>query len=501
VVSPHPEATRRFFWHVYLSSRLDNDHEWTYVPVSAALMERELGVRATEDIWFCLYSGETRLMRYRGEDKYAGRSRTFAIPAEVRDLIDSSLPRPKDVEASRTVDPFSGKAYEGRVDKQYQTNEHGRSYPPIISDALSELRRGGCPAQLDAAHEHVESLATARDRAKEEWEAAGRLDAGREASAYETALGRWRVDRYCLDRIIKTRPATAEPGVYLCVPWYARKLQSTGRITEIGGLQNCSKYMRHAALAELRQSYGVRNYDLEASQVRGLVQLFEDANISTLWLADYLKADKAELAREIFGDRERKAVLKNCVLALAMGATMPTTTDTWQTGRGAQRTQSIAAIIRDAFGSGSATALTEEKLRLLRAYVKPFLRDRNAWHQWLDNDTEYGRLATAGRGGRYVRNAVGMKLKVSALAEHERKSKGKLTAHLLQGLEAAFIHRLAALAPMHGFSAVNNQHDGLLTVGEVPAAAVEHAQAESGLRYASLIEKPYSAALLVPGLT
>jgi hypothetical protein len=70
----------------------------------------------------------------------------------------------------------------------------------------------------------------------------------------------------------------------------------------------------------------------------------------------------------------------------------------------------------------------------------------------------------------------------------------RLAAFLLQGSEAAFIFALTALAGQFGYVVLANEHDGLVTVGEIPAQAVALARHLSGLDSAKLTEKPFTTA-------
>ena len=67
--------------------------------------------------------------------------------------------------------------------------------------------------------------------------------------------------------------------------------------------------------------------------------------------------------------------------------------------------------------------------------------------------------------------------------------KRRAAAFILQGQEAAYVHRLTALSTDYGFTPISNQHDGLVTIGEVPFEAQEQARGQSGFRYARLEEK------------
>ncbi len=503
VQTDYPEATRRFLCHL-LACGQSRDGEEELIPVAAKLIFRELGVRCTERVWMPLL--DAGLIEWRWESKETKLSRRFALRPSVRDRFLVAVPRVGDPRGTRFVDLVSGRASKRRAYLRYKTDSDGRSYPALIGSALAELRREGCPVDLRAAEAHVDGLWECYGRATEDWERAGRPVLGPENDALKTAQGRWRTDHHCLNAMKEAGPTEAGNGIWRCVPYYERDLQRSGRLTEVGGLQNCSRKMRHAALAGLRHSHDVRNYDLVGSQAWGLVQLFEDAEIDTGWLKTYVRSDKGKYAEQAFGDRSAGTVdlWKACLFALFMGAVMPSTAKDPPShvlaADGLRRKpMEIAKGVRDAFGGGYPTEEAQQKLASFRAVVQPFLTARDAWHDALEARSASDQtFAVPGRGGRYVTNAAGMTFRTDDKAGFPLRS--KLAAHLLQGLEASFIHRLTALGPTFGFSAVNNQHDGLLTVGPIPPAAIEQAQADSGLRYATLKEKRYHPDLPVPGL-
>ncbi|WP_427162627.1 hypothetical protein ACQFX9_14390 [Aliinostoc sp. HNIBRCY26] len=97
----------------------------------------------------------------------------------------------------------------------------------------------------------------------------------------------------------------------------------------------------------------------------------------------------------------------------------------------------------------------------------------------------------AKNGKRYVKNPTGKTLCITDLQkESEWKLKSTLAAFVLQGQEAAFIHELTLLSLQYDYQVISNEHDGLVTVGDIPDEAVQKAAEKSGLKYAKLDEKP-----------
>ena len=114
--------------------------------------------------------------------------------------------------------------------------------------------------------------------------------------------------------------------------------------------------------------------------------------------------------------------------------------------------------------------------------LRPLKEEVGAWHEWLLHSPECHHVIPK-RKRRWLRNACGMDFQV----EGARRA----AAFILQGREAAYIHHLTLLSHAYGFTPISNQHDGLVTAGEVPRAAQFLARERSGFRYADLVEKPF----------
>jgi hypothetical protein len=130
------------------------------------------------------------------------------------------------------------------------------------------------------------------------------------------------------------------------------------------------------------------------------------------------------------------------------------------------------------------------------AVVKPLKVSIDNWQEWLIK-RYIVKHSIYPRGIHKVVNRTGIGFELT----HYKDAKGewtnvntlkrKLSAFFLQGAEAGFIHHLTALGPVYGFQTMNNQHDGLVTIGAIPQQAVDLAVERSGLRYAVLEEKSF----------
>jgi hypothetical protein len=84
---------------------------------------------------------------------------------------------------------------------------------------------------------------------------------------------------------------------------------------------------------------------------------------------------------------------------------------------------------------------------------------------------------------------VGKKMVVPEKAT--QKVLRKVSAFLLQGLEATFIYTLIALSEDYRYEVRSCEHDGLIVYGDIPKQAVEKAQEMSGFTTAVLETKEF----------
>ena len=252
-----------------------------------------------------------------------------------------------------------------------------------------------------------------------------------------------------------------------------------GAITQLGvGLQGCSRRMKYAATGTL---VGVRNYDLSAAHPRLLIGVLDRAGLSSQWLRDYVADPTAKVT---YAARAGVPVdlWKDVLIALLNGAALPTSLD-YSSG-------DIAEALKERYGPGDA----DRALRGLRNELGDLSRVLKRWHKHLVGEGLLEAWAQTKRGQGHIvptfyENAAGMRFWLKDEPDPV-KLKARLAAHVLQGLEAAFIHTLAALGTKYGYDVLGNEHDGLLTLGEIPAKAVDEAKVLSGVHDVLLLEKP-----------
>ncbi len=101
------------------------------------------------------------------------------------------------------------------------------------------------------------------------------------------------------------------------------------------------------------------------------------------------------------------------------------------------------------------------------------------------------------KGQTYITNKSDMKLEITPFINEKKvisgQGKRKIAAHVLQGIEAAFIsyithYSLEADCP---YKVLSDQHDGVVVIGSIPDKYVEWARLDSDFKYGILVEKPY----------
>lgn len=317
---------------------------------------------------------------------------------------------------------------------------HDSGIPPLVQAAMARLRV--CYFDRPAVFEHLK-----------------RLRADYEHTPTDRNRFRYLNDWFIMDAIDKiAQPASPDtPHLYRFAPRYV--MQATGRIGT--PLQSASRAMKAATYGSLE---GVFNYDLSSSQMALCLREFERHGIACPWLDEYLHGpDKRdELARRV---GVTAATWKECLYTVLMTGHIPTNT-AWQ---GSPVVEALAEEIAEP--SHLAAALAR-----LRETLKPLARCLKQWHRIVASEAE--------RAGS-VTNLLG-------IARRDFDKTSGMVAHLLQGTEAYFIHTLTLLADAHGFEPIGNEHDGLITLGPIPPAAIREAQDVTGLHCLDLREKPFA---------
>ena len=293
---------------------------------------------------------------------------------------------------------------------------------------------------------------------------------------------RWMNDEACYNTILGQRATLCSGDVWSYTPAYTK--QRFGRISERGGgLQSCSRLMKAAARRGVPDCH---NYDLADSQPRLLVVLMEAAGIPARWLRAYLSHEKR---KSHYAARSGLSVgaWKSALYAVLMGARVPTV------GQLGFSEGALKDIVETDAGRD---ALPEIYSRFLDT-VAPLLEELRPFHDYLVGDwlAENGHYM-APQNRTYVHNATGLSIALESLSPERKRHelKTQLSAFLLQGMEAAVVHRLVIYGHEYGYETMSHEHDGIVTLGVVPPAAVARAAEESGvpIEAVRLVEKPFA---------
>jgi hypothetical protein len=226
----------------------------------------------------------------------------------------------------------------------------------------------------------------------------------------------------------------------------------------------------------------VHNYDLVSSQVNGLIQQFEIAGLDTSWLVEYRDTlSNKRVYAELTGMSED--CWKPCLIALIMGAHLPLRVS----GTDRRKNTILKKLYKEA---GEDIDKTKVLLRNFTNTVAPLHTELRRWHDWL-LDTYIPAVKKHGRGGSFILNRCGKRLYLSSLPKARHEARRKVAAFILQGQESCFIHHLTLLDHKYGYRVIANEHDGVITIGGIPAEAVNEAAVLSGLMNARLEEKPF----------
>jgi hypothetical protein len=246
--------------------------------------------------------------------------------------------------------------------------------------------------------------------------------------------------------------------------------QHSGRIgTPIQNLTGESKAVAYSGIPNLY------NYDLSSSQLRICCHYeFPRYGIECPWLDSYL-ADTSlrEDYAAVIGITPD--AFKEAIIGVLMGSKLP--------HNGTDTRASIFQALKDGLPSG-AQSLEEldDMVSALKDLIAPLKTALNKWHVAILKN-----LAKEGE----ILNALKKSLTYVQVKAHSGSKRGAIAAHILQGTEAYFIHTLTTLANSYSFQVLGNEHDGLITLGQIPDAAIQEARTITGLHCLDLREKPF----------
>lgn len=442
------EGQRRLFLHVLCNHLLDlqrkkreivSGYDSLGIQIPSIMLKAELGRRFSWTKDGVALRGLIEASEYRtGECRYYQ-----VVPALLDEILAHIEQQVKAPDGSPAVNLFDGRAY-----VPPPVGERTGAPPSkLVRHAIERFAGVECPVNAAAIQAHLERLKKEPNK----------------DLAFQN-------DRLCAHSAFAGMRSVDGIGYY--TPSYLA--QSSGRIGEQGGgLQSCSKAMKEAAFSDVPR---IHNYDLRSSQGYVLLQELQLAGIDDKWLAAHLGPGVFEARSERLG--LSKKTYKKCFFAMIMGAS-----HVWfEQGH-------IGAVQHALIDELKDVGLARQKFAEVIVELRPLKELVSKWTSWLLDDPSCPHRKVSKRK-EILRNAAGheMVLDRSRPAKEVRR---EAAAHILQGQEAAFIHHLTIIADQFGYTPVSNQHDGLVTIGEVPEAAQKKAAELSGLSFAFLEEKPF----------
>jgi hypothetical protein len=399
-----------------------------------------------------------------------------------REIDDAVAGIPAEEFAEQTfLNIYSGRKRGKRTGNRiYDQNGHLLYNCDLAARSIECIRENGCVFNLTRVEAHIKRL-------KAYVEYVGQ-DYGYDSDEYHKAKRQWRNDENCFKAVKEGGIEHLYSDFYLYKPAYT--ILMSGRVAAIGGgFQTCSRAMKAAAFASVKN---LHNVDLKSSQINGLIQFIDFANLDSSWPRKY--RDFEEMyglpAKEYYANKLGISVdlWKTLVLGVLFGGTMP---------------QRLADDFYDRDNSliDKVMRYTNKNVEHARAILeaarvelKPLTDLMKDWHKYLWNTWRKKNQIWAGRAGYISRNAAGAELRFNDLPTGREiwRAKSKLAAYLLQGMESSFIHHLTLIGQRTGkFSVHGNEHDGVLVVGAIGREHVQEAREKAGLLYAELEVKEF----------
>lgn len=472
LVSEHLEdfgpKTSHFFKHVLVSTPRSKDPK-RRIPVCKRLIREE--IRGAKPL--SLF--ETGLLQKWPYLRFKGMSRRWRIPDRFynrfcRTIVESA--------GDKRYDLFTEKKTEWTF-KSRKYDENNNAHPDLIQNVMDVLTTGYF--NREAIEDHFNGYEKRIKKLKKNLQ-----DTQDDSSEYVQARKELRAttsrrnsDLMCWNTVLNQSSRQVSGPVYQYDLAY--KPQSTGRITQIGGgLQNASGEMKAAAYSGIDSRH---NYDIKASQASIFRQLLAEADLRTTFLDEYLSDPDA---KHTYAEKVglNTGTWKSALYAICMGAYLPKNI--------AKSDGDISLLFRQELKQENGEGDTEELQNVYNRFRKvtsDFLPQVEKWRDHLLTEWIPEHRYQA-RGGYWVKNDIGCRFKLPSDGSN-KDWVPSLIAFRLQGREAHFIHTLTLKADSHGTEIISNEHDGLVTIGEIPDTVVERARRATGMEYIKLPEKPF----------
>ena len=460
--------TAYVFKHILICGQRAKDNA-RYVPVPARLIQRK---KPDANLKRLVEDGRLEMVPH---DRAAGRCAEYRVPNYIMSEYNRRARRGAE---GPPVNLFTSKPTM-RKRRSKITDENNNPLPQPVRAAMTTITKGYCNEVAVLAH--LETLKSAHSDARRRRERL-EIDGMQDSTEYKlakrtesTALNRYTHDLACYLAMKTQKTQQISPSVFEYQVAY--RMTMSGRLAQIGGgAQSASRLMKKKIYTGLED---VRNYDIKSSQVYVLIELLTEAGIDASWLQQYVDTPKAKhtYARKVNISTD---AWKSILYALFMGAALPQDIEA-----------SEGDIRKTLMGEVDPNQLSTTYSQLYDV-VAPLYNDAlKPWRKHLIGPWLQENSYTGGPGGRvYVKNAVGVRFRVDDVP-NPYELKKKLAAFLLQGREAAFIHKLTALSAQYDFQVISNEHDGLVTIGPIPDQAIERAKTTQDMPYVEFVEKDF----------
>ncbi|BBO72718.1 hypothetical protein DSCW_01350 [Desulfosarcina widdelii] len=505
----------RFVAHVCASMLIvdkHSDQDGPFIPIYSGLIKRELGrgfkVHKLKD---------ANVIEIKPESIQRGKSREFRLVGDLYRAVvklpyenvnqrwrDLWLKRTGSGKRSPMVNLMTGQRWRSPVISRFRyVNKHGDDFntPTLIRRSIKALQP--FPFRPKKAGTFVNALERKMKHCQSEFDEAKRTsgeDSVKHKEAQKKlskARGRLNNCRKAQSTILAQFPvllsdADGNDPVYTYKAAYT--IQKGGRLSERnGGFQSASKVFKNLCMAGIN---GLYNYDVKSSQAYIFHHELEYSGIKCPWLYNYVNGtvNREDLAESV-GLSESK--WKRVFYSLIMGTFL------WN-----KKGKIYKLISKE---NDYEILRINRHLRALHEHFKPLIKATNQWGTYLYycNDKRY---IYRHSGLKHWKNACGMKFKEKGLREspnskpilidrlkgnkelrkpkHIASCKRALSAFMLQGQEAAFIHHLTILCSEDGIPVYKNEHDGLITGDIIPQKLITMAGERSGFETPTFEIKP-----------
>ena len=475
-----PKDSRTFLCHTLVSNLIKRGKS---APISSVLIDKKIP------------QAKWKLLADRGlieatEYSIANHlSREFTVNMELIELFLEAGETCLDLDLKEVkYNLMTGKVVKTKVEvNDFYLPNSTQPIPQLVKDSMISIPY--CLVRLESLETYVNAQKAKYMQAKEDYFTKSTIT----LNEFETIKGRYYNSTSCYKAVVNQRPIKLEDDLYSYVPAY--RVQMSGRVSQIGGaLQNAGREMQELAFKDIKD---IHNYDLQASQVNGLIQQFEAASIDTTWLEAY-KANpnsKYEYAALVGVSVD---CWKELLCSTIMGSSLPKDIKKAQAKlelEGSPLASTLDTLNKEF--SGDVYKVIEALTSFTKA-IEPLKESLEKWHNFLV--TTYIDLNgyRGYKSNTFINNPTGMKLNITELrakntGKNEWKVKAVLAAFVLQGQEASFIHHLTVLGKAKKeFVTLLNMHDGIVSLHKVSEATIKQAGLTSGLNNPILVEKPFN---------